>query len=209
MDEVSDSLAAIDVSKPRENAKKTRREELINNADAEREHGSYTKALALYREAEAIEANLSVSVKIAGLLTEQGRTPLALREWNQALARFALHEVDRELVAVAELCRSLCEGAMDIQFRRVLAKGLKYFEEYVKPFPVKEWKGRKVGGFPEEEMVPQMQGHAHRDTAGDRPGPGEPILHPQDRRGRRRPIALGRRDHQRAVRGTCTLRDVR
>ena len=143
MSELNDSFAAISLSKAPENAA-SRREELITKADDERDRGSYTKALALYREAEAIEANLGMSVKIAGLLTEQGRTPLALKEWNHALEKFASEESDRELVAVAELCRGLSRSTMDFQFRRVLDMGFKFFDEFVKPYPVEQWKGRKV-----------------------------------------------------------------
>ena len=144
MDELNDSLVAVEISKSPDNASRTHRDELIAKADSERELGCYSKALGLYREAEAIEANLSISIKIAGLLTEQGRSPLALKEWNTALSRFASEEEDREMVAVAELCRGICEGTMDLKFRRALDMGLKYFQEYVQPHPVKEWKGRKV-----------------------------------------------------------------
>ena len=144
MDELKDGLEALDISTSPEVARSTRRDELIAEADRVRELGFYSKALALYREAEAIQANLSVSIKITGLLTEQGRAPLALKEWNLALDKFASEEKDRELVAVAELCRSVCRATMDLQFRRALEMGLKFFDEHVKPYPVTEWKDRKV-----------------------------------------------------------------
>lgn len=135
------SLAAVALS---ESPDVGLRDGLIARADQERELANFSEALALYWEAEAMHADLSISIKIAGLMTEQGRAPLALREWDQALPRFAAAEPDRELVAVAELSRAICAATMDLKFRAALDKGLKYFEEYVRPHPVHEWKGRKV-----------------------------------------------------------------
>ncbi|RYP26744.1 hypothetical protein DL768_011579 [Monosporascus sp. mg162] len=133
MDGLDTNLATVTLSSYPE---KSARDALIEKADRERDLGCFNKALALYREAEAQQGDLSISIKIAGLLTEQGRTPAAVREWDQALDRYALTEKNEELLAVAELSRAVCAGAMNSRFRPALEKGLKYFEEYVKPFPL-------------------------------------------------------------------------
>ncbi|RYP02971.1 hypothetical protein DL765_010641 [Monosporascus sp. GIB2] len=142
MDELDINLATVTLSSDSE---KSARDALIEKADRERDLGCFNKALALFREAEAQRGDLSISIRIAGLLTEQGRTPAALREWDQALDKYAPTEEDEELLAGAELSRALCAGAMNSRFRPALEKGLKYFEEYVKPFPVREWKRCKLG----------------------------------------------------------------
>ncbi|RYO86956.1 hypothetical protein DL766_005561 [Monosporascus sp. MC13-8B] len=133
MDELDTNLANVTLSSDSE---KSARDALIEKADRERDLGCFNKALALYREAEAQEGDLSISIKIAGLLAEQGRTPAAVREWDQALDKYALTEEDEELLAVAELSRAICAGAMNCRFRPALEKGLKYFEDCVKPFPL-------------------------------------------------------------------------
>jgi hypothetical protein len=113
-------------------------------ADEEYELGDFNKALALYREAEAMRADLRITIKIAGLLTGQGCAPAALREWDEALPKLAPAEDDAEVVAVAELARAICAATMDLKVRRALKKGLGYFDKFVKPHPLEEWRGCKV-----------------------------------------------------------------
>lgn len=154
MDEL-DSLAVVALSQPLdtpeppdtpEHPDTNRRDELIAKADRERELGDFNKALALYREAEALRADLRISIKVAGLLTEQGCAPAALREWDQALAKFAHTEDDAEIVAVAKMSRAICAATMDLKVRTPLKMGLEYFDRFVKPHPIREWKDTKVGG---------------------------------------------------------------
>jgi hypothetical protein len=141
MDELNSDFAALSSS---EAPVRDRRADLLAKADRVRDLGDFTSALALYREAEAMCADLSISVRIAGTMIEQGRAPMAVREWDQALARFADIEEDRELVAVAQISRANTAAYMDLSFRDALQLGRKYFDEFVKPHPLREWKGRKV-----------------------------------------------------------------
>jgi hypothetical protein len=143
MDDLNSDLAAASIS---EAPVHDRRADLIAGADRVRDLGDFTTALTLYREAETMHADLSISVRIAGTMVEQGRVPMAVREWDQALARFADIEADRELVAVAQMARANTAAYMDLSFRDALELGRKYFDEFVKAHPLREWKGRKVGG---------------------------------------------------------------
>ncbi|KAK4031673.1 CHAT domain-containing protein [Parachaetomium inaequale] len=143
MDDLNSNLAAVTLS-PTPGSETSRRDEHIAEADRVRDLSDFTTALALYREAEAMRADLTISARIASLMTEQGRDPMALREWDQALAKFALTEHDAELVAFADLSRAICAANMDIRFRPALEKGLKYFDQFVKPHPIRDWKGCKL-----------------------------------------------------------------
>jgi len=142
MDKLNSDLPAPAVS---EATGQDGRADVIARADQKRDLVDLTKALALYREAEHMHADLSISLKIAGSIAEQGRIPVALRELDQALAKFALTEDDRELVAFARIVRAFWTAQMDLRFRPAFEQGRKSFDEFVKRYPPREWKDWKVG----------------------------------------------------------------
>ncbi|KAK4097191.1 hypothetical protein N658DRAFT_510599 [Parathielavia hyrcaniae] len=141
LNSLNSRLAAVAVSKA---PVPDRRVGVIATADRERDLGNYTKALALYREAEVMQADLIISIKIAGTLAEQGRAPIAAQECDQALAKFAHMEGDRVRLAAARLLRAFLASLMDLEFLSALELGREYFDEYVRPHPLAEWKGSKL-----------------------------------------------------------------
>ncbi|KAK4118562.1 hypothetical protein N657DRAFT_713678 [Parathielavia appendiculata] len=128
-----------------EDAPLSAHDDLIAKVNKERGLGDHTKALVLYREAEDNYADLYISMWVAGLIALQGHVPLAIRELDRSLVKYALVEDHRELVAAARMLLAFWWAKMDLDYFPALKIGLKYFGEYVKPYPPSEWKDYKVG----------------------------------------------------------------
>ena len=134
----------LSVCKETGQAEEEKRRTLVDLGNHQRELGRFSKALDSYRAAEAIRGDMELSVQIAGTLLEQGRAPLALLEWNASLENHSAATQDQELLAVVKLCHAISSATVTLQHRIALNLGLRYYEEYVSQFSVKDWKKRKV-----------------------------------------------------------------
>ena len=120
------------------------RQNLITAGKNYRDLGFYTKALESYREAEKIEGDLDLSLKISGVMNEQGRAPLAFNEISKAMKLYRTTTKDYETVAAGELFRTYLEAVMEARFGNALRFGCDIFDHYVRVEQVEELSGRKV-----------------------------------------------------------------
>src|SRR5690349_11105474 len=81
----------------------SRREKLVAAGKEYRDLGFFTKALECYREAEKIQGDLDLSLKIVGVMNEQGRVPLAFEELSKAMDLYCRDTNDTETTVVGEL----------------------------------------------------------------------------------------------------------
>ena len=128
---------------PSELGNEEERQKLYDSAEVQRKLGRFNKALELFRAAEAIRGDLALGLDIVGLLLEQGRIPRAATEIERVLETYTSE--DKECLAVAQLVKAITSSNMMVlDHRKARDLAVQYFEQHVKPFPVREWKKRKV-----------------------------------------------------------------
>jgi len=118
------------------------RKDLVDRADSRRELGYFDEAYELYRAAEAIRGDLDVGIEMASLLIEQGRTPRAGVEIDRILKEYSTD--NEELLAVARLFQAIADSTMTLDLKVPYELGVSYYKKFIEPFPIKEWKKRKV-----------------------------------------------------------------
>lgn len=121
------------------------RQRLLDDAKRRWDLGFYKEALSLYRRAQGIQDDLSVAIKIGGLLLSQGCDPLAIEELETALQKFGDNpDETAEVVATASILLEMLRGQSRLRYRGALQLALQHFGTYVRPLPVSEWRDHKV-----------------------------------------------------------------